>query len=333
MVSHSKKTMFMARTPLRVTFTGGGTDLPDFYTEHGPGICISAAIDKYIYVMVNKKFDNKIRLSYSRTEIVDSVDDLKHPSVREALRLLELDGGIEIVSISDIPSTGTGLGSSSSFLVSLLNALHAYKGEHASAKLLSEEAVKIEREILGEPGGKQDQYIAAYGGLRILKFLNNGSVSVSPIIAKSENYEMLHDHLLLMYTGKSRKSTDIHRSQSETMNSNIAKYEKMRNLSLQFPRKLSEGNIPEIAKLLSTNWKLKSSLADGITDPWIDENYRLAIKAGAMGGKLIGAGGGGFFLFVVPPEKRESIINALPELRVEPFNFEFMGSSIIYVGE
>ncbi len=325
--------MFMARTPLRVTFTGGGTDLPDFYTAHGPGICISAAIDKFIYVMVNKKFDNRIRVSYSRTEIVDSVDDLQHPTVREAMKLLEIHGGIEIVSISDIPSTGTGLGSSSSFLVSLLNALHAYKGEHASSKQLSEEAVKIEREILREPGGKQDQYIAAYGGLRIMKFLNNGSVSASPIIAKAENLQLFQEHLLLMYTGRSRKSTDIHRNQHNTLNDNVAKYEKMRNLSLQFPKMLSDGDIEGLAGLMDSNWKLKSSLAEGITDRWIDEHYTRGLKAGALGGKLIGAGGGGFLLFVVPPEKRKSVVNELSDLRQESFRLEFRGSSIIYVGE
>lgn len=328
-----ENSMFMARSPLRITFTGGGTDLPDYYTRHGPGICVSAAIDKYIYVMVNKKFDSRIRVSYSRTEIVDSVDKIQHPTVREALKLLGIDGGIEIVSISDIPSAGTGLGSSSAFLVSLLNALHAYKGEHASAKTLSEEAVKIEREILQEPGGKQDQYITAYGGMRILKFLSNGTVSTSPVIAESRNYELFHDSLLLMYTGRSRKSTDIHRKQGDLLEANVEKYDRMRNLSLQFPKKLSDGDIKGLADLMNSNWKLKSSLADGISDKWIEEHYSRGLKSGALGGKLIGAGGGGFFLFVVPPDRRESVIGELHDLRVEPFNFEFMGSSIIYVGE
>lgn len=326
-------TMFMARSPLRITFTGGGTDLPAFYRENSPGIVVSAAIDKYIYVMVNRKFDNKIRISYSKTEIVDAVDDIKHPTVREALRLLGLKGGVEIVSISDIPSTGTGLGSSSSFLVSLLNALHAYKGEHASAKILAEEAVKIEREILQEPGGKQDQYIASYGGVRIIKFHGNESVSVSPVIAKKENFAEFHKNLLLMYTGRSRMSTDIHRNQSNSFKDNISNYEKMRELSLQFPRKVSECDIRGIADLMSTNWMLKRSLAEGITDTWIDEHYEKAMEAGALGGKLIGAGGGGFLLFVVPPEKRESVIGALDDLKPQEFNFDFMGSNIIYVGE
>lgn len=328
-----RSTMFMARTPLRITLTGGGTDLPDFYVDHGPGMCVSAAINKYIYVMVNRKFDSQIRASYSRTEIVDSVDKIKHPTIREALKLLDIKGGIEIVSISDIPSTGTGLGSSSSFLVSLLNALHAYIGEHASAKVLAEEAVKIEREILHEPGGKQDQYIAAYGGFRILKFFSNDSVSVSPIITSPENFQKLQSHFMLLYTGRSRKSADIHRNQKDSLDRNIIRYEKMKAISMQVPRKISEGDIGGIADLINSNWKLKSSLATGITDPWIDEHYNRAIEAGALGGKLIGAGGGGFLLFLVPPEKRESVRNALSDLREESFGLDFMGSSIIYVGE
>ncbi len=328
-----RSTMFMARSPLRVTFTGGGTDLPYFYTEHGPGICISAAINKYIYVMVNRKFDDKIRISYSKTEIVDSVSKIQHPTVREAMNLLGITGGIEIVSISDIPSTGTGLGSSSTFLVSLLNALHAFIGEHASAKVLASEAYKIEREVLGEPGGKQDQYIAAYGGFRMMKFFGNDSVAVSPIIASSSTLESFQDHLLLMYTGKSRKSTDIHRDQKVSMLSNIAKYEKMKTLSMQFPRKISSGDFTAIGSLMNTNWNLKASLADGITDKWIDDHYRRAMDAGALGGKLIGAGGGGFLLFLVPPDRRETVKQALGDLREEQFRFDFMGSTIIYVGE
>ena len=182
--------MIITRTPLRITFVGGGTDLPDFYSKHG-GSVVSAAINKYIYIIVNKKFDSKIRVSYSKTEIVDSVDEIRHPTVREALKLLDLDGGIEILSISDVPSQGTGLGSSSSFLVGLLNALHAYRSEYVSNETLAKEAVKIEREILKEAGGKQDQYMAAYGGIDLLQFLQNGEVRVNPIPLKTERLQYL----------------------------------------------------------------------------------------------------------------------------------------------
>ena len=173
--------MIITKTPLRIGLVGGGTDIPEYYKNYG-GLLISAAINKYIYIIVNKKFDHKIRVSYSSTEIVDTVNEIKHPSVREAMKLLDIDGGIEILSVSDIPSTGTGLGSSSTFLVGLLNALHAYKSEFASREQLAEEAIKIERKILREPGGMQDQYMASFGGINMLKFNENDSVYVNPVL-------------------------------------------------------------------------------------------------------------------------------------------------------
>ncbi len=325
--------MFMARAPLRITFVGGGTDLPEYYRENGPGICVSAAIDKYIYVLVNKKFDSQIRVSYSRTEIVDGVDKIMHPSVREALRYLDIKGGIEIVSISDIPSQGTGLGSSSSFLVSLLNALHAYIGEFASAPTLAQEAVKIEREILREPGGKQDQYIAAFGGLRMFRFLRDETVDAIPVILKQDNLRALQDSLLLLYTGKTRASTGIHRNQGATMKSKIRQYDEMKRLADAFPETLNSGDLTEIGRIMDTNWKIKSGLADGISNEHILSLYQRAMSAGAYGGKLVGAGGGGFLLLVVDPDKRENVCKALPELREVKFKMDFSGSNIIYVGD
>lgn len=325
--------MFMARSPLRVTFVGGGTDIGDFYRNHGPGICVSAAINKYIFVLVNKKFDSHIRVSYSQTEIVESVDKIHHPTVREALKLLNIDGGIEIVSISDIPSQGTGLGSSSTFLVSLLNALHAYIGEFASAKRLAEEAVKIEREILKEAGGKQDQYISAYGGIKSFTFNQDESVTVKPVIMQESNIRKLQDSLLLLYTGKTRSSVDIHKKQSITMKEKLETYREMRDIAGEFPALLNKGDIEEVGKLMDVNWKLKSSLVEGITDPVISDLYKRAIDAGAFGGKLVGAGGGGFLLLVVDPDKRKAVLNNLRELREESFKFDFTGSSIIYVGD
>ncbi len=325
--------MFMSRTPLRITFVGGGTDLPSYYRTHGTGSIVSATINRYIYIVVNKKFDNKIRISYSKTEIVDRIDQIEHPSVREALRLLELDGGIEIVSISDIPSSGTGLGSSSTFLVGLLNALHAYKGEHVSNKQLAEEAVKIEREILQEPGGKQDQYAAAYGGINIMDFYSDETVSVNPIIMKEDYRSLLEKSILLLYTGKSRKSTEIHNRQSASADNKAEIYGKMANLAFRFRDSLCEGNINVLGEMLHENWKLKKQLAEGISSSSIDEIYEKGLKAGAIGGKIVGAGGGGFFLFLAPEDKRQSVISACSPMREERISFDYSGSRIMFVGE
>lgn len=323
----------MSRTPLRITFVGGGTDLPSFYRNNGPGAAISATIDRYIYVIVNKKFDNKIRVSYSKTEIVSKVEEIEHPSVREALRLLNIDGGIEIVSISDIPSSGTGLGSSSTFLVGLLNALHAYKGEYASAKQLAEEAVLIEREILQEPGGKQDQYAAAYGGINLIEFYSDETVSVKPLITKEEYRENLEKHILLMYTGKSRKSTNIHKQQAVSSSDKLHSYQQMAELARLFYKEMCNGNISGLGQLLHENWILKRGLAEGITNSNIDKLYEQALKAGALGGKLVGAGGGGFMLFMAPVDKLEAVISATDPLKEVKVSLEYTGSRIMYVGE
>lgn len=328
-----ENTMYMARTPLRITFVGGGTDIGDYYRNYGPGICVSAAIDKYIFVLVNKKFDSQIRVSYSKTEIVDSIEQIQHPTVREALRYIGIDGGIEIVSISDIPSQGTGLGSSSSFLVSLLHALHSYMGQFASARTLAEEAVKIEREILHEPGGKQDQYIAAFGGVRSFTFQPDESVKVTPIIIKQADLKHLKSSILLLYTGKTRASTEIHKKQSQSIRQNLKSYERMVQIAEEFPRSLNRGDFEAVGKLIDENWKLKTGLASGISDDHISSLYERGLKAGAYGGKLVGAGGGGFLLFIVDPDKRSKVKNALGELREIEVDFDYNGSSIIYVGD
>ncbi|MHB1440943.1 MAG: GHMP family kinase ATP-binding protein [Cuniculiplasma sp.] len=327
-----KQRMMMSRTPLRITFAGGGTDLPEYYTRHGPGSVVSATIDKYIYVIVNKKFDHKIRISYSHTEIVDSVDQIRHPSVREALRLLDIDGGIEIVSISDIPSQGTGLGSSSTFLVGLLNALHAYKGELASSEQLARESVKIEREILKEPGGKQDQYAAAYGGLNKIVFNKDESVEVKPLISSEETRKELNSHLLLLYTGKERSSATIHNSQKATVDQKVSNYDEMRDLVDNLYRNLSVNDYNATGPIMHKNWLLKKELASGISWDFIDRCYDQAINIGSTGGKLIGAGGGGFLMFFAEPELHHKIASDLNLRRVD-FNIQYQGSSIIYVGD
>ena len=327
-----KQRMIMSRTPLRITFAGGGTDLPEYYKEHGPGCVVSAAIDKYIYVIVNRKFDHKIRVSYSHTEIVDSVDQIRHPSVREALKLLDIDGGIEIVSISDIPSQGTGLGSSSTFLVGLLNALHAYKGELASAGQLAKEAVKIEREILGEPGGKQDQFAAAYGGLNMMVFNRDEGVEVKPLISNEETRMKLDSHLLLLYTGKERSSATIHNIQKATVSQKIRNYDAMRDLASDLYKRLSINDYNSTGEVMHKNWLLKKELASGISWDFIDKCYEKAMQIGSQGGKLIGAGGGGFLMFFAEPELHQRIAEEL-NLRKVDFNIQYQGSSIIYVGD
>ncbi|MGC9011298.1 MAG: kinase [Candidatus Micrarchaeia archaeon] len=328
-----KKRMIITRTPLRITFTGGGTDLQSYYKYHSPGAVVNAAINKYIYIIVNKKFDNAIRVSYSRTEIVDSVDKIQHPTVREALKLLDIDGGIEILSISDIPSEGTGLGSSASFLVGLLNALHSWKGEVVSPEELAKEAIHIKTDILKEAEGKQDEYIAAYGGMRLMYFNSDESVEVRPIIMPEDARAMLKSNLMLMYTGMHRRAPDILNKQSSSVSQHLKEYDKMKEITIKLYENLAKGNWKDTGTLLHENWLLKKSLESDISNNEIDMFYKKAIENGAEGGKILGAGGGGFMLLFAPPEKHDQIKKALPELREEDFEFEYLGSRIIFVGD
>ena len=325
--------MIITRTPLRITFTGGGTDLQSYYKLNGPGMVINAAINKYIYIIVNKKFDNAIRVSYSRTEIVDSVDKIQHPTVREAMKLLGIDGGIEILSISDIPSEGTGLGSSASFLVGLLNALHAWKGEVVSPDDLANEAIHIKTDILKEAEGKQDEYIAAYGGIRLMEFNSDESVEVRPIIIPEDARTALKESMMLMYTGKHRRAPDILNKQSSSASEHLDAYGKMKEITKSLYENLAKGNWKETGRFLHENWLLKKSLDNDISNQTIDAWYNKALENGAIGGKLLGAGGGGFMLLFAPQEKQEQIKKALPELRMEDFEFEYLGSRIIFVGD
>ncbi|MEM3301688.1 MAG: kinase, partial [Thermoplasmata archaeon] len=320
-------------TPLRITFTGGGTDIPAYYRKYGPGAVVSATINKYIYVTVAKNFyRDEIRVSYSKTEnAIKNVDDIQHPTVRESLKLLDIKSGIQIISITEIPSRGTGLGSSSSFLVGLLNALHAWRGEAVSPKQIAEEAVKIEREILKEPGGKQDQYMAAFGGINLMEFFPDENVSVKPTLLKAEDRKMLNDHLIMLYTGIERDSTKIHNEQMNTVDDRVENYRKMVEIAYKTYNLFSRGKWEDLGYLLHENWMMKKELSNGITNEKIDEWYKRAIDAGAIGGKLMGAGGGGFLLFFISPEKRENLKNALRELPEEQFKFEPFGSRILYL--
>ena len=324
--------MVMTRAPLRITFVGDGTDLPFYYEKRNYGAVVSSAINKYIYVTVNRKFDSNIRVSYSKTEIVDSVDRIEHPSVRESLRFLGIENGVEIVSISDIPSRGTGLGSSSSFIVALLHALHSYKGEFVSAEELAKEAVKVEREILREDGGKQDQYIAAYGGTNLMKFRNDGSVEMVNAVSHDSNLKRIAESLLLLYTNRERSSTEIHKDQIENSSEKMNVYDEMKKLTEGTLNAICDGDIDTLGELMHRNWMMKRSLSSRISDGWIDEKYEKAIKLGAKGGKVVGAGGGGFLLLVAEPEKHENIAKELG-LRKVDFRFSQSGSRVIFVGE
>jgi D-glycero-alpha-D-manno-heptose-7-phosphate kinase len=327
--------MIISRTPLRISFTGGGSDLPAFY-HHEPGAVISTAISKYIYITVNRKFDQKIRASYSVTEMVDSVDEVKHELIREALRLVGLERGVEITSISDIPSQGTGLGSSSTYTVGLLNALYAYVGQHVGAERLAQEACRIEIDICGKPIGKQDQYIAAYGGLQHIRFNPDESVFVDPVICPPDRKRELEKSLLLLYTGLTRSADDILAEQTRNTEDDATKRQVLRTmvkLAHELREALLTNDLRVFGEVLHHGWLQKRTLANGISNPRIDEWYERARRHGAIGGKITGAGGGGFLLLYAPPDRHTEILRALPELHPLAFGCEPQGSKIIYVEE
>ena len=322
--------MIISQTPLRMSFVGGGSDLPSFYRKHG-GAVVSTAIDKFVYVSVNRKFDQSIRVSYSKTEEVGSVDLIEHRLVREALRMSEISGGIEITSVADIPSRGTGMGSSSSFAAGLLHALHAYRGEYASPERLAEESCSLEIDICQGLIGKQDQYAAAYGGFNFIEFHKDDSVSVHPIICDREMFAELERCLMMFYTGVTRPASTILDAQSAAMEDDATKQDGMRSmvkLAHQLRDELHHNRLESFGELLHENWELKKKLAQGISNTEIEQWYECARTRGALGGKLLGAGAGGFLVFFVPPHRQNAVREALG-LRQIPFEFERRGSRII----
>jgi D-glycero-alpha-D-manno-heptose-7-phosphate kinase len=325
--------MIISKTPLRMSFVGGGSDLPVFYREFG-GAVVSTAINKFVYVTVNKKFDEQIRVSYSRTEEAKSVEKIKHPLARESMKLLGIKGGIEITSIADIPAKGTGLGSSSSFTVGLLNALHAFANRHASADRLARESCEIEIGRCGEPIGKQDQYAAAFGGFSFIQFNANDSVSVEPIICQRETLRQLENNLLVFYTGITRSASALLKMQQQAVASQKVKQkamQKMVGLARRLKAELQKNNLSAFGEIIHENWLLKRSLTREVSNDTIDGWYSRARKSGAVGGKLLGAGSGGFLMFYAPQEKHEGIVRELKELRPIKFGFEPQGSKIIFV--
>jgi len=324
--------MIISKTPLRISFVGGATDLKAFYKYH-TGMVISTAIDKYMYVVVNKRFKDDIRLSYTKTEIVDRPDQLEHDLVKEALKRTGITSGIEINTIADVPGQGTGLGSSSSLIVGLLNALYAFKGRKKSIEQLAKEACQIEIDVLSKPIGKQDQYIAAYGGLNHIIFNKNGRVDVKRIPIKRDTKNKFDSNLLLFYIDKTRKSDNILTEQKNNTENKAQTRQsliKMRDLVEPMKKCLINQQLDRAGELLHQNWIEKKQLANTIANQKINFLYQEAIKAGALGGKICGAGGGGFLLFYCQKGKQDKVRKALRNLKEMPFSFESKGSKIIY---
>ena len=317
--------MIVSRAPVRFSLGGGGTDLPSYSREHG-GFLVAAAIDKYVFVNANRRFYDTIRLAYSKTETVDSVEQIEHRIFREALRFTGVTKAIELVSISDVPSN-SGLGSSSSFTVALLNALHAYKREFVSSERLASEACRIEIDVLKEPIGKQDQYISAYGGITAFTFDKDGSVHAERVPAREDVLDELQSNLLIFYSGVERSASVVLADQGQTIQSNkddaVARMHRIKELGYETRRLLLDGHIDRYGELLHEHWTNKRKLASKMTDPVIDEHYEEARKAGAIGGKLMGAGGGGFFMFYVRPGDRRRVYETLLGRGLKPLRFRF----------
>lgn len=320
--------MIITRTPFRVSFAGGGSDLKDFYLRHGYGAVVSAAIRKYMYIAIHPYFHDKIRIKYSRTEDVDSIDEIKHPLVRECLRKVKVGQGIEIASFADV-SAGTGLGSSSAFTVGLLHALYAYKGKTVSKETLAREACEIEIDIVGEPIGKQDQYSAAYGGMNYIRFDKDETVTVLPIMLSEGAHKKLEKRMCLYYIGGDRRSCDILTEQKNNMlmEDKFQRLKKMVALVDELKEALSIENIDSIGDILHRGWSHKKELASGISNITIDKLYDDFIKNGAVGGKLLGAGGGGF-LFIYA-ENHQALKRSLGG-KVLPFSIDKEGTKIIF---
>lgn len=326
--------MIITQTPVRTSFLGGGTDYPEHFSRYG-GATLGASIDKYIYITVTpltQFFDHRIRVSYSKTELCKTVDEIQHPAVRECLRFMGIDGGIEIAVVSDLPAR-TGLGSSSSFTVGLLHALHAFKGELVSQEQLAAEAVHVEREMIKERVGLQDQYTCAVGGLLHLEFQDGNQVAVTPVTISRARLQALQERLMLFYTGLQRSAHEVLEQQIErTKAGTITEYLlQLGELVPQGIEVLCNGHdLSHFGELLHQAWTLKRRLSDTITNPLIDDAYERARRAGAVGGKLLGAGSGGFLLLYVEPYNQAAVRRALADMREVDFRFENRGSRLIF---
>lgn len=327
--------MVISKTPLRASLFGGGTDFKEYWksSKMGYGTVISAALDMHVYITVNRKFDDMIRVVYSGNELVSSVDEVKHNIIREALKITGITRGIEVIYMADIPLSGAGVGlaSSSALAVGVLNALHAYKGEYVTPDILAREACEIEIDRLGQQIGIQDQYAVAYGGLHQYRFYPNEKVSVNPIIACEQTLKKLEDNLLMFYTGQTRDSRKILKEQTDTMvDKTVMLDELVRITDRIYSEAFREDRLDMIGERLDYTWEIKKKFASGVSNELIDTMYRKAKEAGALGGKVLGAGGGGFLLFYVPRDSQEMVKTALSDFREVDFCIDPQGSNIIF---
>ena len=321
--------MIVVRTPLRLSFFGGGTDFADYYRRQG-GAVVSTAIDKYIYVIVKERFDNKIYVNYSQKEIVDRPDDLKHELVREAMRITGLKQGIEITTLADVPSAGTGLGSSSSVTVGVLQALYTCQGRIVESDALARQACEIEIQRCGKPIGKQDQYIAAFGGMRFIRFLPDENVEAEPLELDPAFSQRLNRNLLLFYTNTTRSASSVLAEQRTNIPARLEHLDALQHIALRGADCLRRGDLDQFGQLLHESWELKKNLASGVSNASLDALYATARAAGAVGGKIAGAGGGGFLMLYCPLDKQDAVRAALGHLRELPFAFERDGSRVIF---
>lgn len=319
--------MIITQTPLRLSFLGGNTDFRDYYLNYG-GLVLTTTIDKYIYCIVKERFDDLIIVNYTIKETVTNVNNLKHGLVREALNLLKITKGIEISFLADIPTEGTGLGSSSAVTIGVLNALHAYLGQNVSSKQLAEEAITIELDTLRKPIGVQDQHAIALGGLRAIEFSPLGVVAGQKIIIPESVKEDFNNSLMLFYTGITRKAESVLSSFDVSKNKTLLHQNKV--FANDGVVSLLKGNLKRFGGLLDLYWEVKKQLSDKVSNVEIDEMYRLAKGAGAIGGKIIGAGGGGFLLVMFPANKRAKVREALKDYKELPFRFSNAGSKVIF---
>lgn len=325
--------MIVSRAPVRLSMGGGGTDLPSYYKEYG-GFLLATSINKYVHILLNKRFEEDIRLSYSKTEIVDDVSKIEHRIFREAMKYTGVIKQIELVSVADI-ATNCGLGTSSTFTVALLNALYGYRKEYVGIEKLAEDACRIEIEILGEPIGKQDQYASAFGGFNSYYFDKDGKVTVEPLNMREELLMELQGNIFLFYLNKNRSAGNILSDQDEKSRKKdkgtLDKLHKIKEIGFYTKKILEEGKIDEFGEILHNHWLTKKGLSDKISDPYIDEAYELALKNGATGGKVVGAGGGGFLMLYCSKDKPK-LVEAMRKFGLKPmwFTFEFEGAKKVF---
>ena len=320
--------MIITQTPLRIGLLGGGTDLPSYYLEHG-GRVLNCAIDKYIYVIVKQRFDDEIYVNYSKKEIVSRVADIEHELVREAMLMTGVTGGVEITTLADIPSSGSGLGSSSAVTVGLLHALYAYTGRQVSAEELAESACRIEIERCGKPIGKQDQYIAALGGIRDLRFGPGEDVSHEELGLSASERVALQQQMMLFYTGITRRADNILAEQNANVSATLPQLDLLRDLAGFAVKRLRSGDVDAIGPALRESWEAKRKLASGVSNSQVDGAVTRALEAGASGVKLTGAGGGGFLVVLCPMERQRAVRESLADMRELPIRLERFGSRVV----